>query len=129
MNVLKCLSGGKVALIYYGSVAMTFTVRQYGVIQLLSNVFSSTTQETLSGSGAIVIIGDMTFRACRSFKNGCSAIDDCGGVGVWSPTNSQSARGTHRRLSLLSPSTRADQASSHLTQVDELVLFSNLTKT
>ena len=28
MNVLKCLSGGKVALIYYGSVALTFTVRQ-----------------------------------------------------------------------------------------------------
>ena len=27
-SVLKCLSGGKVALIYYGSVAMTFTVQQ-----------------------------------------------------------------------------------------------------
>ena len=25
---MECLSGGKVALIYYGSVALTFTVRQ-----------------------------------------------------------------------------------------------------
>ena len=26
--LVRCLSGGKVALIYYGSVALTFTVRQ-----------------------------------------------------------------------------------------------------
>ena len=28
LTTVECLSGGKVALIYYGSVAMTFTVRQ-----------------------------------------------------------------------------------------------------
>ena len=27
----ECLSGGKVALIYYGSVALTFMVRQFSV--------------------------------------------------------------------------------------------------
>ena len=35
---MKCLSGGKVAFIYYDLVALTFTVRQYVRLQVPSEV-------------------------------------------------------------------------------------------
>ena len=46
--LVKCLSGGKVALIYYGSVALTFTVRQicfiwYGAVKEEMNFTLRTT--------------------------------------------------------------------------------------
>ena len=36
--LVRCLSGGKVALIYYGSVALTFTVRQFSTLKMYNKV-------------------------------------------------------------------------------------------